>query len=141
MLAPMIDRLLDPLASAQILTASILAILFLQSGLDKVFDFKGNLGWLREHFAKSPLRGQVMPMLAVIAMTECAAGAAAAIGAVQILAVGKTGFALSGAQLAALNIVMLFFGQRLAKDYAGAASLVPYFILSVGAILLMRPGG
>jgi hypothetical protein len=32
---------------------------------------------------------------------------------------------------------MLFFGQRLAKDYAGAAALVPYFILSVGAIVLM----
>lgn len=137
----MIDRLLDPLASAQLLTASILAILFLQSGLDKVFDFRGNLAWLREHFSKSPLRGQVMPMLAVIAMTECAAGAAAAIGAVQIAAVGKAGFALSAAQLAALNIVMLFFGQRLAKDYAGAASLVPYFILSVGAILLMGWGG
>ena len=41
------------------------------------------------------------------------------------------------AQLAALNIVMLFFGQRLAKDYAGAASLAPYFIVSVGAIVLM----
>jgi diacylglycerol kinase len=26
---------------------------------------------------------------------------------------------------------MLFFGQRVAKDYAGAASLVPYFILVV----------
>jgi hypothetical protein len=32
---------------------------------------------------------------------------------------------------------MLFFGQRLAKDYAGAATLVGYFVLSVGAVLLM----
>jgi hypothetical protein len=32
---------------------------------------------------------------------------------------------------------MLFFGQRQAKDYAGAASLAPYFIVSVGAIVLM----
>jgi hypothetical protein len=33
---------------------------------------------------------------------------------------------------------MLFFGQRIAKDYAGAATLVPYFTLSVGAVMLMR---
>jgi hypothetical protein len=46
---------------------------------------------------------------------------------------GDASWAIAGAQLAALNIVMLFFGQRLAKDYAGAASLVPYFILSAGA--------
>jgi hypothetical protein len=32
---------------------------------------------------------------------------------------------------------MLFFGQRVAKDYVGAAVLVPYFILCVGAVLLM----
>ena len=61
---------------------------------------------------------------------------ACAIGAV-LLATGKPAtVATWGAQLAALNIVMLFFGQRMAKDYAGAASLVPYFIACVGAIVL-----
>ena len=133
---PMLERLLDPLVSAQILAALLLAILFLQSGLDKVFDFKGNREWLTGHFAKSPLRGQVAPMLAVITLTECAAGGLAAAGAVQLAFTDSASLGLAAAQLAALNIVMLFFGQRLAKDYAGAASLVPYFILSIGAILL-----
>jgi hypothetical protein len=115
----------------------ILAILFLQSGLDKVVDFKGNLAWLQGHFAKSPLAGQVTPMLAVITLTETAAGALAAVGAVMLVVGGLTTIGLYACQLCALNTVMLFFGQRLAKDYAGAASLVPYFILSAGAILLM----
>jgi hypothetical protein len=35
---------------------------------------------------------------------------------------------------------MLFFGQRIAKDYVGAAALVPYFILSAGTVLLMTLG-
>jgi hypothetical protein len=133
----MLDTLLDPITSAKILAAAFLAILFLQSGLDKVVDFKGNLGWLQGHFAKSPLRGPtVAPMLAVITLTETASGAACAIGAV-LLATGKPAtVATWGAQLAALNIVMLFFGQRVAKEYAGAASLVPYFIACVGAIVL-----
>ena len=133
----MLDTLLTPTVSAQFLTLAILAILFLQSGLDKIIDFKGNLAWLKGHFAKSPLAGQVAPMLGVITLTETAAGALAAVGAVMLALDGSKTVGLHAAQLCALNIVMLFFGQRLAKDYAGAASLVPYFILSVGAIVLM----
>ena len=34
----------------------------------------------------------------------------------------------------ALAITLLFFGQRVAKDYAGAASLVPYFLLCAGGM-------
>lgn len=133
----MLDRLLDPIASAQLLASALLAILFLQSGIDKVVDFRGNLQWLTGHFAKSPLRSMVTPMLATILVTECAAGAICAVGTAQIVSSGDTMWALHGAQLAALNIVMLFFGQRLAKDYAGAAALIPYFILSVGAVILL----
>ena len=133
----MLDRLLDPIASAQLLASALLAILFLQSGIDKVVDFRGNLQWLTGHFAKSPLKSMVTPMLATILLTECAAGAICAVGTAQIVNSGDTMWALRGAQLAALNIVMLFFGQRLAKDYAGAAALIPYFILSVGAVILL----
>jgi hypothetical protein len=133
----MLETLLAPTASAQFLTLVLLAILFLQSGIDKILDFKGNLAWLKGHFAKSPLAGQVAPMLGVITLTETAAGALAAVGAVMLAIDGSKSLGLYAAQLCALNIVMLFFGQRLAKDYAGAASLVPYFILSVGAIVLM----
>jgi hypothetical protein len=133
----MLEKLLTPIVSAQFLTLALLAILFLQSGIDKILDFKGNLAWLKGHFAKSPLAGQVAPMLGVITLTETAAGALAAVGAVMLAIDGSKSLGLYAAQLCALNIVMLFFGQRLAKDYAGAASLVPYFILSVGAIVLM----
>jgi hypothetical protein len=133
----MLERLTDPIFAASVLTSALLAICFLQSGLDKVLDFKGNLAWLNGHFAKSPLRGQVAPMLVVVTILECAAGALCAVGVVQIILSSDMTLALLGAELAALNIVMLFFGQRVAKDYAGAAALVPYFIVCVGAILLL----
>ncbi|PYL63310.1 MAG: DoxX family protein, partial [Verrucomicrobia bacterium] len=42
-----------------------------------------------------------------------------------------------GAVVAALSILALFFGQRMAKDYAGAAILVPYFLLTLVAIYLL----
>jgi hypothetical protein len=44
--------------------------------------------------------------------------------------------AFDGAAVAGLSLVALFFGQRMAKDYAGAAVLVPYFILALIAMFL-----
>lgn len=122
---------------ARILTAVFLAVLFLQSGLDKVTDRKGNLEWLTGHFAKSPLRSVVSPMLGAITLLELAAGGLSLAGAAQIV-LGATTLAFWGATLAAASILCLFFGQRVAKDYAGAGGLVPYFILSILAVLLQQ---
>ena len=133
----MIDRILEPVVAAQVLVIAMLAICFLQSGIDKVVDFKGNLAWLTGHFSKTPLRSQVAPMLVVVTILECAAGALCAVGVVQLALGNGTKAALYGAELSGLNIVMLFFGQRIAKDYAGAATLVSYFILCIGAIVLL----
>ena len=58
----MLEQLFQPLPFAQVMATLMLAILFLQSGLDKVLDFGGNLGWLSGHFAKTPLRGAVLPV-------------------------------------------------------------------------------
>lgn len=126
-----------PLLLMRALTAALLAILFLQSGLDKVVDRKGNLEWLTGHFAKSPLRGMVPLMVSVITLLELAAGALSAAGVVQLF-LGATTLAFWGAVLSAVSLVCLFFGQRLAKDYAGAGGLVPYFILSIGAVALFQ---
>ena len=43
----------------QVLAVSFLAILFLQSGLDKVVGKKENLDWLSSHFANSPFKNFV----------------------------------------------------------------------------------
>ncbi len=134
----MCAQLLQPIVFAQLVTLLFIAVLFLQSGLDKCLDFSGNLAWLQGHFAKSPLRAQVKGMLLIVTIAEVVAGLLALIGAVELIAIGEKVFAMYGAQLAAVDILMLFFGQRMAKDYAGAASLVPYFILCVGAMLLLQ---
>jgi diacylglycerol kinase len=41
--------------------------------------------------------------------------------------------------LGTASITALFFGQRIAKDYAGAAVLVPYFLLMLATMYLTRP--
>ena len=121
----------------QVLSSAFLAILFLQSGIDKIVDRRGNLEWLKGHFAKSPLAGMVPVMVTIITIMEIAAGALSAAGCVMIFVRRDSTLAFYGALVAALSILALFFGQRMAKEYAGAAVLVPYFLLSLAAIYLL----
>lgn len=134
---PCVDGALTTLDLVRVAVASLLAILFLQSGIDKVVDRKGNVAWLTGHFAKSILASKVVPMLSVITLVELAAGALSAFGVPMLLITGSRTAAALGALLAVAAILMLFFGQRVAKDYAGAAALVPYFILASGGLGLM----
>src|SRR3984893_14809753 len=121
----------------QVFVSAFLAILFLQSGIDKVVDRRGNLEWLKGHFAKSPLAGLVPLMVAAITILENAAVALSAIGCVLIIVAHDSTIAFYGAVISAMSILALFFGQRMAKEYAGAAVLVPYFLLTLVAIYLL----
>ena len=121
----------------QILISLFLAILFLQSGIDKIVDRRGNLEFLKGHFAKSPLAGFVPLMVTAITILEIAAGALSAVGCALIIFSRDSAIAFYGAVISAIAIIALFFGQRMAKDYAGAAILVPYFLLTLAAIYLL----
>ena len=121
----------------QIFVAAFLAILFLHSGIDKIVDRRGNFEWLKGHFAKSPLAGIVPALLICITVLEVSAGALSAIGCVLIILLKDSAIAFYGAILSAIAVTALFFGQRIAKDYAGAAVLVPYFLLTLVAIYLL----
>ena len=122
-----------------LLGALLVAILFIQSGLDKVFDWKGNVDWLKGHFAKTPLAGMVPLMLAQITVIELAAGLISAAGIAYFFVAGSTVLIFWGSAVGASGIVALFFGQRIAKDYPGAAVLVPYFVLLMILMLLTNP--
>lgn len=121
----------------QLLASAFLAVLFLQSGLDKVFDRAGNRAYLDEHFARSPLARTVGPMFLTVTILEVAAGILSGLGFLQLLFFRSSALAFCGALIAAANIVALFFGQRVSKDYAGAAALVPYFLLALFAIVIL----
>jgi len=121
----------------QILVSLFLAILFLQSGIDKIVDRQGNLEWLKGHFAKSPLAGFVPLMVTAITVLEVAAGGLSAIGCALIIFSRDSAIAFYGAVVSAIAIIALFFGQRMAKEYAGAAILVPYFLLTLAGLYLL----
>ena len=121
----------------QIFASAFLAILFLQSGIDKIVDRGGNFEWLKGHFAKSPLARIVPALLICVTILEVAAGALSAVGCVFIILSRDSTVAFYGAAISAVAVLALFFGQRIAKDYAGAAVLVPYFLLILVAMYLL----
>ena len=133
-------RALEATYLMQILASAFLAVLFLQSGIDKILDRHGNFEWLKGHFAKSPLAGVVPALLICITILEIAAGALSAVGCVLVIFLSDSTVALYGAILSAVAITALFFGQRVAKEYAGAAVLIPYFLLTLVAIYLLAQG-
>src|SRR5205814_1907839 len=96
----------------QILTSAFLAVLFLQSGIDKIVDRRGNLEFLQGHFAKSPLAGTVPLLVTVITVLEIAAGALSAIGCAIIILTRAPAIAFYGAVISALSILGLFFERR-----------------------------
>ena len=114
------------------------AILFLQSGLDKIFDWKGNLEWLTGHFAQSSLSSLVKPMFGILTMIEILAGLVSGIGVVVYLFKEDSLIILLGLLLSTISLIMLFFGQRVAKDYPGAQTIAIYFGTALLSFMFLK---
>jgi len=118
------------------LVGAFMAILFLQSGLDKVMHYGGNLEYLKGYFKDSPLAGMVGLMMPAITVLEVLAGGLSLIGLVSSFLPIQIPFAFFGMALSGVCLLCLFFGQRMANDYAGAAALVPYFLVAIVGLFL-----
>ncbi len=119
---------------ASILILVFLAITFLQSGYDKLFYWKDNLDWLKGHFAKTQLKNQVPLALLHVLILELVSGILCVVGAIELLLNSGRLFGYYGSVFSCITLLMLLFGQRLAKDYDGARTIVLYFIPAVMAV-------
>ena len=128
---------MDAITLARLFVCAFFAACFLQSGFDKIFDWKGNLDWLSGHFSKTILRSQVPVMLGTVAVIEVIGGFACLCSIFLILFKGPAIVPVFALSLVCLNFVMLFTGQRIAKDYVGAATLAGYFIVALFGLTLM----
>lgn len=122
---------------AELLILLFIIITFLQSGLDKITDWNGNIGWLKGHFSKTFMAGQVPLMVGIILVMEVVVGLMAIVGIYNIISSGQTEIALYSNVLAAVTLLMLLFGQRVAKDYAGAFTIVGYFVVVILGVTLL----
>ena len=120
---------------SQALIALFLGIAMIQSGFDKIIDWKGNRSFLIDHFSKTFFSQFVTPLLLVVTILEVIGGIVCFIGVGDVLINNNSQLIKVGLFIISLDLIALFFGQRFAKDYVGAAVLVNYFILTVIGLL------
>lgn len=120
--------------TASILVLLFLAVTFIQSAYDKVFEWKGNVEWLKGHFVNTILKNNVPLALGIILILELAAGILALVGCVELFINGGRTFGFYGAVISCVTLIFLLLGQRLAKDYDGARTIAIYFVPAVLAV-------
>ncbi|MGJ8736564.1 DoxX family protein [Zobellia laminariae] len=125
-------------SATELLILIFLIIVFMQSGIDKVFNWKENLSWLKEHFSGTPLENLVPLLLGTLLLIETASGILCAIGLYQIIIMGEGSIALYGSILSCVSLLMLMFGQRMAKDYEGAKTIAVYFIPAIFLVYILQ---
>ena len=122
---------------AEVLILLFLIVTFLQSGIDKLVDWEGNLSFIKSHFKNSPLKNSVPLLLGIILIMEILASLLMIIGIYQLYTTGLKEMAILGVIISSLSLIFLLIGQRLAKDYAGAMTLAVYFIITIIGLILL----
>lgn len=120
--------------AASILLLLFLALTFIQSAYEKLFYWQENLGFLKDHFAKTKLKNLVNLALIHLVILELISGILCVVGVIELFINNGRTFGLYGAIFSSITLLMMLFGQRLAKDYDGARTIVIYFIPAVIAV-------
>ena len=126
---------IDSIKIVQILSSLFFSIVFFQSGIDKIIDRKGNLEFFKDHFKDTLLNKIFSPALSILAFLEITTAGVCLFGFTYSLIFADTTFIFYGLLLAGLVLLMLLFGQRVAKDYIGAADITVYFIVCIITIM------
>jgi hypothetical protein len=129
---------MTPELIGRFLVTAFFAVVFLQSALDKITDSEGNLEFMREHFKNSPFPPEmVRSMFLALTVLEATAGVLCALG-VLFLSFRNPGLNLAsfGVGVAGAALLSLVFGQRFAKDYAGAAVVAAYLAVDLLGLAL-----
>ena len=113
------------------------SIVFIQSGLDKLFDKKGNISFLIELLGKVFKRPLILLAFYAVTVLEILSGLLCFVGVIEILFKGTSKAGLIGMILGSTALLVLLFGQRVAKNYEGAKTITIYFILAMMGLALL----
>ncbi len=124
--------------TAQILILTYITITFAYSAMEKMLKWKSSVAFYQSHFKNTFLQKYIPSSLWIVIILEIITIIVSLIGIFQILTSENKQFGLYGLILAAITLIGLMIGQRIAKDYAGAMNITIYFILIVFGIFLMQ---
>ena len=119
----------------QILSSIFFAIVFFQSGIDKVIDRKGNINFFENHFKNTLFHKIHAQALTALMLLELIAASLCAYGCIYSIVYKNTDFIFYGLLVTSFILLSLLLGQRIAKDYVGAADITIYFILCIITII------
>lgn len=124
--------------TAQILILIYMIITFSYSAFEKLIQWKGSVLYYQDHFKDSRLKNSMNFLLKLVIFLELISLIVCLAGLFYLIFYHEKQIALYGLLLTALTLTGLMFGQRIAKDYAGAMNITVYFILTVIGIFLLQ---
>ncbi|MHA7942452.1 DoxX family protein [Formosa sp. 3Alg 14/1] len=124
--------------SAELLILIFLIITFLMSVIDKLTDWKGNVAFLKSHFANTFVPPLIPVTLLIILVLEALTTVYCSLGVFEIITDKNTHFALIGSIISCVILLLFLLGQRIAKDFDGARNITIYFIIAVFAVFLFQ---
>ena len=110
-------------------------IVFFQSSIDKVIDKAGNLNFFKVHFKNTIFQNHLSLSLTLLTLSEFLAASLCFFGIFYRAFYVESIYIFYGLLTCAIVLLMLLVGQRLAKDYVGAADITIYFILCTITIM------
>ena len=127
---------MEPEKIAFLLILTFFLIVFIQSGLDKVLDYNGNLSFLNGLLGGFFSSSLIAVSLVSVTILELTSGILCLLGIISFFIEGSTFIGLIGLIVGSFALLVLLFGQRVSKNYEGAKTITIYFTLSVIGILL-----
>ena len=124
--------------TAQILIIIYILITFAYSALEKVFQWKESIDYYRSHFKDTFMEKLIPPSLLLVIFLEVTTVVLLAWGIYDLILLNQKQTGFYGLILAAITLLGLMIGQRVAKDYGGAMLITVYFILTVFGVFLMQ---
>ena len=121
---------------AFIFVLAFFLIVFIQSGLDKVFDYKGNLSFLNDSLGSFFSKQLITLALISVTILELTSGLLCLLGIVDVIFNDSNFIGLIGLIIGSVALLILLFGQRVSKNYDGAKTIAIYFILAMIGIVL-----
>jgi hypothetical protein len=120
----------------ELLILLFILLTFAFSGVEKMVDWKGQIVWLREHMKGTFLVPIMHILLGVLIVLDIAVSILSIFGVYYLLSFKEKTLGLYSCILAAIILLILLFGQRMAKDFQGAFTIVGYFIVVLFGVWL-----
>ena len=124
--------------TAQILILIYIIITFLYSATEKIFQWKQSIDYYQSHFKNTFMEKFIPPSLLLVIFMEVITVILSLIGIYNLIQFNDKTFGYYSLVVAAITLLGLMIGQRIAKDYSGAMLITVYFMLTVFGIFLFQ---